>query len=95
MEPTGTRRVHRALVDSQKRLATERSHSQGIFSAAEEQEGRALKDIVRLGKAVGKAQGPDREIAEAEYFDALDRKRRAAQAGGMARGTLAKLGVSK
>ena len=95
MKLTGTKRIHRTLVDSQKRLAAERTHSQGIFSAAEEQEAVALKDVVRLGKALRKAEGPDREIAEAEYFDALQRKKRAAQAGSMARGTLGKLRVSK
>lgn len=89
MEPA--ERIRSRLVDSQKRLARIRDQTQGIIGAADDLEETAARDVRRLRHELNVATGPDREIAEAEYLNALDRRRRAGQAGTLARRTLAKV----
>ena len=86
------RAIARRLVDSQKRLAGVKGCAEEIIREAEEMEDDATQAQKRLRRRLPALSGARRTIAEAEYLDAVDRKRRAAQAGAMARQTLAKIG---
>lgn len=88
------RAIVRRLVDSEKRLHNVRGKAQEILDRAAEMEKQAIKDVRRLRNVVRKSKGPKRRIAEAEYLDALDRRTRAAQVGGMARVTQENLGAA-
>jgi hypothetical protein len=79
------------LVDSQKRLAAVLGHAHEIIKTADRLEEEAQSDVRRLRRVLHilhNAEGPRRDITEAEYLEALDRRRRAGQAGTLARRTL-------
>ena len=86
------RAIARRLADSERRLHNVRGTAQEILEKAEEMEQQAIRDVRRLRNVVRRSTGPKRQIAEAEYMDALDRRTRAAQVGGMSRVTRENIG---
>lgn len=90
MDPRKPLLKHLTALEKERGAAIQRA--QAIARASVGLEKQALADQVRAAKRLGTATGPAREIAEAEYLDATDRKRKAGHAGALARRTLAKLG---
>ena len=79
------------LVDSQRQVARVQAAAREIQRAADKMERDAIRDLQRLRRDAAARPGPRGKIARAEYFEALDRRRRASQVGVLARRTLARL----
>ncbi len=82
----------RNLAELERERGVRLAKTRAIIRAADRLEAQAVGDAKRIAHKVEAASGPAQEIREAEYMDAVDRRTRAAQAGAMARKTLAKLG---
>jgi CHAD domain-containing protein len=74
------------LVDSEKRLHSIRAQRAAIGRAAQKIEEDALRDMKRFRHRLRTAVGQARKILEAQYLDAVDRRRKAAQASGLGKG---------
>jgi len=82
------------LVDLEHRRRGAVAAAKTIADTADKMERRAAADMKKTAEKLESASGAERWILEleAEYLDAVDRRRRAVQAGAMARATLKKLG---
>jgi len=81
------------LLDSQKQLHSARGRTEAIIATADRMEKRAIRDARRLHIKLQKAEND--EILQAEYFDALDRKKNAGLVSSMAYNTLSKLNLDR
>jgi len=86
------RAIARRLVDSQKRLKSIRGRADDIIKQAESIEEEAMRDQKQIRKKLQRSDGARRQILEAEYLGAIQRRKRAAQVSGAARVTRDKIG---